>query len=74
VKSPEPLWKITRLRQRPGKYFNSRPIEDWLECGTVLAPDEDTAAARARKIVGVIAVAIRVEPVGEFYKPETLQD
>ncbi|MEP7016024.1 MAG: hypothetical protein ABI925_11335 [Verrucomicrobiota bacterium] len=68
---PRTCWKVWKLRQRAGKYLNSPVIEWWSECGVIRARDEDSAAHRAAAIVG--GNVVRVEPVDEFYRPESLQ-
>lgn len=65
-------WRFFSLRVRSGTYLNSPLIEYWAECGVLRAVDEDSAARKAAGVVGG-SRAIRVEPVSEFYRPESLQ-
>lgn len=65
------LWRLLRLRRRPGKYLNSPAIESWQVCGVIRAKNEDAAAARAFQIVGRGAV-VRVEEAEEWYRPPSL--
>lgn len=65
------VWKVSRLHSRRGQFFDSPPIEEWRECGYVVAPDEEAAAERAL-VVMCGTVTVRVEQVPEFYRPEGL--